>query len=169
MKIVRTEDRPIETGDQPGDTASPKGWDNFTSAASKQTDVQLNRVKAERLAQDVEHGFFYDSRDDVGPLSPYSLRDEARLGEAHALQTERPSWRNLIAQATQSAFTAGNKQELRVRLLALAALTVSWMEALDRRESDALVEKEDAARALRLKIQTLPLWRRWKFWLTGKP
>lgn len=128
----------------------------------------LNDVALERQRQDGQDGFFRDFADGTagralhGPTVSRD-RDAAREATRRRSEAERHgkiTWRHQLDEAHGFAVEEGNEVQLRARLVALAAVSVAWVEAIDRRKDEKRIEKKIRAQ--------LPLFERirqwWKAW-----
>ncbi len=108
----------------------------------------LDEVSRARSVEDNIHGFFRDyPNGTAGQMvsGPTLARERQNAREAETREKTaggRLTWRHQIEAAVMLMIAEENEAKLRVRLVHLAALTVSWVEALDRRKDEKRIEKK---------------------------
>ncbi len=122
----------------------------------------LADVAKERLRQDGDMGIMRDYHDGSGGRmvsGPTLSRDRERTRETlralkQAEGTSRMTWRHLAEDSFALAMAADNDRDLRKMLLSVAAHSVAWIEAIDRRKDEKRIERK----------MKPTLWQRVKAW-----
>lgn len=96
----------------------------------------LDEVAAERLAQDAKWGE-QNHPDGTGaehvPLSAV-IRDQVRTRCDAEHRAGRGTWEMILAEEFWEAVAEVDPAKLRAELIQVAAVTVAWVEAIDRRQ-----------------------------------
>ncbi len=108
----------------------------------------LDDVAVVRGLDDQLEGLFRDYPDGTAGRTisgPTLTRDKQRQFETRRdLRTSgsKQTWRLMLESATADVIAEAEEKMLRARLVALAALAVSWIEAIDRRKDERRIEKK---------------------------
>jgi hypothetical protein len=110
----------------------------------------LSEVLAERHRQVAQYGLNDECLDGTGPEVLWlektdvnlDLRDATEIEDAFRIQYERycrahggvPTWMLLVREEIAEAFKESDPERLTAELVQVAALCVSWVEAIRRRE-----------------------------------
>jgi len=147
-------------------------FDPVTALAGPLMKKVLNEVALERQKQDGTEGFFRDYLDGTAgrlPMGPTISRErenalEIGRREAAARKTGKLTWRHQLETHAAVVLCEPSEETLRRKLVELAAVSVAWVEAIDRRKDEKRIEKKIHAR--------LPLFERirqwWKAWRRGR-
>ncbi len=140
-------------------------FDPVVSLAGPLLRKALADVAAARSMEDSAEGFFRDYRDGTAGRvegGPTVSRDQTNYREAkirRATAGGRLTWRHQLEERCARVIAEADEKNLRAFLVHLAELSVSWVEAIDRRKDEKRI-----ARKIRK-----TWWMRLKAWLTRAP
>ncbi len=132
-----------EMSDDLGDEINPMGAMAGPLMKSVLSDVAKSRHNADGLL-----GYFrdYPDRSHTGPTlgrDKEAARDAVRR-ITEAQRAGKLTWRHLIESEVAEVFTENEPEKLRKALVCLAAQSVAWVEALDRRKDEKRIVKKQA-------------------------
>jgi hypothetical protein len=154
------------------------------------TDRVLFTVRHRRQLDDEREGILRDYPDGTagrkhkGPTSTTDketlLAAERELSES--VRAASPSWRNHLEVAVARVNVELNEEQLEAQLVALAALSTAWIEALRARVDRRRIDREESRRlrvvkdgkvvevseSLALETPRVSWWRRLLLWLAGR-
>ena len=93
-------------------------------------DLVLLQIEAERLSQDAKWGQ-QDHPDGTGAFKPEA--EKARASCEHLFASGHPMWWPILLEEVFEALAETDPVKLRAELVQVAAVTVAWIEAIDRR------------------------------------
>lgn len=123
-------------------------FDPMESMVGPLRSTVIDEVRKALARQDASIGMFRDFADGSAGRAlhgPTVSRDmdaerEARRKRLDAERTGRITWRHLLDEAHASVVSSGPEPRIRAQLVELAALAVSWIEAIDRRKDEKRIE-----------------------------
>jgi len=101
--------------------------DNLTT-----TTAVLNEVYRERQAQAKKWGL--QDHPDGTDIAYKGLRNHYQMVCDIHHTTGKGTWLDILMEETYEAFTEENETSLRAELVQCAAVTIAWIEAIDRRK-----------------------------------
>lgn len=127
-------------------------FDPVTALAGPLMKKVLNEVALTRQKQDGEHGFFRDYANGTAgtlPMGPTVSREREHASEmvrreGQGLKSGKLTWRHQLDVAHAVVVMEGSEESLRRKLLELAAVSVAWVEAIDRRKDEKRIEMKRA-------------------------
>lgn len=125
-------------------------YDPVTALAGPLMKKVLNEVALTRQKQDGEHGFFRDYANGTAgtlPMGPTISREREHASEmlrreGQGQKSGKVTWRHQLDVAHALVVVEGTDESLRKKLLELAALSVAWVEAIDRRQDEKRIERK---------------------------
>jgi hypothetical protein len=96
------------------------------------TDHVLDEVFAERTRQDERFGE-QNHPDGTGGLGDNHMATASRYACDEATKAGRLTFRHILYEEMWEAFAETDPEKLRAELVQVAAVAVSWIEAIDRR------------------------------------
>ncbi len=138
-------------------------FDPTTAMTDKLRKTVLANIATVCDLEDRVNGFFLDFPDGTAGRTisgPTVTRDRQQQTEAkRAKQTagSKLTWRLMLESATADVIAEAEEKILRARLVQLAALSVAWVEAIDRRKDEKRIARLERPSA----------WSRFTAWLVA--
>ena len=92
----------------------------------------LGEIANERVRQDEKWGE-QNHRNGNNVAGAKLFADRARQACEEAFEADAGSWRHILEEKVAEALAAETEVELREELIQVAAVTVAWIECMDRR------------------------------------
>lgn len=96
----------------------------------------LSEVRAERLRQDEKWGVQSHPDGTAKTLGTMAAAQRAKFVTDAAAANGRVTWRDILNEEVAEAFAESDEDALRAELIQVAAVTVAWVEAIDRRRAE---------------------------------
>lgn len=140
----------MNDAEESGDLGMDEAFDPAAVIAAPALRSALADVAKQRHRDDGEEGYFRDYRDgtEVSGMDLLSFEEAAKRRKKAGSQV---TWRHQLDCAAAYVAMKRDERELRTALVNLAALSVAWVEALDRRKDE---------KRIALKTAPLPVWKR---------
>lgn len=128
--------------------------DGMSALSAPLMKLVMKDVVRERGRQDGDLGAFRDYPDGTAGRAvhgPTISRDRESSSEAqrrrHQADTVgKTTWRHLLEEAVGYVIAEGREKQLRDNLIQLAAHSVAWVEAIDRRKDEKRIEAKTRAK-----------------------